>query len=453
MKIKSLILFLLLACLSLAAVDLPQLPVGYTPISVSITGYVDKPGIYQLSTQSRLSDALDLSRAELVNSLPMDNPLSMTEYKPWKAVADTIQTDLQALRSIRFTRGGKTEIYDLMKYMRTGDLSQNPLLKDGDAIHIPAIARTISIQGKINKPGDYEYIEGDKLGTLLELAQGLAPGADLARVTLYRYGADKRSFEARTLDLSSFEINPTIADLPLEDGDRIMIPEDAQYRRQWKVAVTGNVIAPGEYLISEESTLYDVLLQSGGPGVRGDLETAIYLNQTMNESPDPEFERLKKLSMGQMTPLEYNYLRAKLRQIRGKYAVDIQKIWDTRGAEGNIKLRDGDLLYVPEKLDMVWVSGQVKNPGLLPLEKGKKWKDYISAAGGFTNNRRTGGIRIIRASSGNWVKATDKIELKSGDMIFVPEKTDRDFWVEFKDVFLIASQIVTIVIGVQALTK
>ncbi|HRY84840.1 MAG TPA: SLBB domain-containing protein, partial [Candidatus Cloacimonadota bacterium] len=313
-----------------------------------------------------------------------------------------------------------------------------------------AVSKTVSIQGKINSPGDYEYIAGDKLGTLLELAQGLTPGADLARVILYRYTADKRNFETRILDLRGSD--PATLALPLEEGDRIMIPEDSEYRRQWKVSVTGKVTAPGEYLIGEETTLYDLLAQCGGPSQRGDLSTAIYLSQTMNESVDPEFERLKTLSMGQMTPLEYNYLRAKLRQIRGKYAVDIQKIWDSKGSEGDLKLRDGDLIYVPEKLDMVWVSGQVRNPGLLPLEKGKNWKDYVKAAGGFTNNRRAGGIRIIRASSGNWVKATDKIELKSGDIIFIPEKTDRDVWVDVKDIFLVVSQLVTIFVGVRALT-
>lgn len=452
MRIKSLFLILLLAWAALSAVDLPQLPVGYTPISVSITGYVDKPGIYTLSTSSRLSDAIELSRDQLMNTNPLLSAGTIPETRPWKAAPDSIQTDLQALRSIRFTRSGKSETLDLLKYYRTGELSQNPLLKDGDAIHIPAVIKTVSVQGKVNKPGDYEFITGDKLGTLLDLAQGITPGADLARVILYRYGADHRSFSTRLIDLSAMQSNSAVADLPLEEGDRVMIPEDSQYRRKWTVSITGNVTAPGEYLIDEDSTLYGLLLQSGGPSLRGDLGTAIYLSQTMNESPDPEFERLKNLSMGQMTPMEYNYLRAKIRQIRGKYSVDILKIWESKGAEGDLKLRDGDLIYVPEKLDMIWVSGQVKNPGLVPLEKGKKWRDYIASAGGFTNNRKTGSIRIIRASSGNWVKATDKIELRSGDIIFVPEKTDRDFWVDVKDIFLVVSQLVTIFVGVRALT-
>lgn len=453
MRSKSLILFLLLACIALAAVEIPQLPLGYTPISVSVTGYVERPGIYQLSTHHRLSDALELTKELKVGPFSTPIPEIEVELRPWKTGVDSTRADLQALRSIRFTRGGKTEVYDLLSYFRTGDISQNPLLRDGDAIHIPTIAKTISIQGMINKPGDYEFLNGDKLGMLIDLAQGLIPGADLARVSLYRYGTDKRSFETRTLDLRGYETNPTLAGISLEEGDRIMIPMDAEYHRKWKVSITGKVNAPGEYLIGENSTLYDVLLQAGGPGSRGDLGTAIYVNEMMNESPDPDFERLKKLSMSQMTPLEYNYLRSKMRQIKGKYGVDIQKIWDTKGSEGNITLRDGDLIYVPEKMDMIWVSGQVVNPGMRPLTAGKNWKEYIADAGGFTNNRKARGIRIIRASSGNWVKASNKIELKSGDMIFVPEKTDRDVWVDVKDIFLIASQIVTIVIGVRALTK
>ena len=100
---------------------------------------------------------------------------------------------------------------------------------------------------------------------------------------------------------------------------------------------------------------------------------------------------------------------------------------------------------------MVWVSGQVRNPGLIPYVEGKTWRYYVEAAGGFTNNRKFNGARVIRQSSGNWVKPTKSLVIRSGDTIFIPESTDRDIWLDIKDVVLLTSQVITIFLGVRTM--
>jgi hypothetical protein len=76
-----------------------------------------------------------------------------------------------------------------------------------------------------------------------------------------------------------------------------------------------------------------------------------------------------------------------------------------------------------------------------------KWKDYLASAGGYANNRKLQGTRIIRVHSGNWVKPTDNIKLNPGDIIFIPDKEERYFWADFKDFILVASQLITIVLA------
>jgi len=85
--------------------------------------------------------------------------------------------------------------------------------------------------------------------------------------------------------------------------------------------------------------------------------------------------------------------------------------------------------------------------------EGANWKYYIEAAGGYTNNRRYNGVRIIRAASGNWVKPSKNLPINPGDMVFVAEQTDRDIWTDIKDVVSLASQVVTIFIGIYAITS
>jgi protein involved in polysaccharide export with SLBB domain len=101
---------------------------------------------------------------------------------------------------------------------------------------------------------------------------------------------------------------------------------------------------------------------------------------------------------------------------------------------------------------MVEVSGQVVNPGLIPWVEGKNYEYYIALAGGYTNNKRWNGTRIISAASGNWVKPSKKLTLDPGDTIYVSEQDTYNTWNRFKDIMLIATQVITIFLGVRTLT-
>ena len=445
MKNKVLILLFLSLAIALAA----QYPssTAMMPINVSVTGFVANPGVYQLSVFSRLSDALELSRGKLPKP---DNPLLLTPLEQKAADEDSLYTHHQGLREVRLTRQGQSEIYDLLRFMRLGELEQNPLLKDGDVIWVPALDKQVSVSGSVYLPGDYHFVEGDRLGDILALCQGNTPEADLKRVLIYRYQPNGIDFETITQDISQLA-DPFQASFVLQDKDRIIIGKDSEQRRGWKVTISGAVKTPGDFLIDENTRLWDVLQLCGGATQRGDLVNAVLISGQFSEKLFPDLLRLREFTITQMTPLEYSYIRTYMRQLQGKYSVDLQETWDSQGDRSNPTLSDGDYIFVPERFDMIAVNGQVKNPGLVPYVEGKDWKYYIAASGGYTNNRKANGVRIIRDHAGNWVKPSKKLQLQPGDMIFVPEKTDRDTWTDVKDVALLASQILTIFLSLRAI--
>ncbi len=425
----------------------PQTPM----ISVGIAGYVDTPGMYRFPLGTHLSDAVNMvMMGEETSPPPVKDLISPRRT----AVLDTIPSPTipQSIRQITIRRDNIPKIYDLSRFLLLGEMSQNPLLKDGDNIIIKPVEHMVTISGAVVRPDEFEYLAGDKVGDLIAYAGGFKPEADLGKVILYRYDDNMVTFQTSRLDLSWYKEGPTSIDIPLRSGDRIMVPVNSQFRRSWKVTVEGHVHAPGEYLISDETTLYDILAQCGGPTSNGDLATAYVVNSYLHGKPDPDLERLKLLPISSMTPMEYNYMRTMMRQMRGKYSLNLQKTWDSQGNEHNTPMHDGDYIYVPERINMVWVSGQVRFPGLVPYVEGRKWKEYIAVAGGFTNNRRWGGVRIIRSHSGNWVKPDSKININPGDIILVAEQIDRDIWLDIKDVVLLTSQVLTIIIGIRAFT-
>ena len=460
---KSRLLLILLMSLSFLSALNPTPTEEIIPISVSLTGYVENPGVYQMTPVNRLSDLLLLNKIatlEKVEKTQILQEKSVVVPKPAELLSPpnpekekeniiTLENN-QGLRSIQITRSGKIETYDLMKFYRLGDISQNPFLKDGDVVFVPAIKYFISISGGINLPGELEFVEGDKLGTIIDLSLGFTFDADISKVQLYRYKENRIDYDVLNYDLKA---NPAFWDLPLKADDRILIFSDSEIRTRQRIKIYGQVKNPGEYVIDANTTLYEILQQAGGCTKRGDIKSMVYYNENISAEPDPYLELLMQRSMSDMTPLEYSYLRNNLMQLKGKYSIDPVKMINSEGKEANPYLLDGDRIYIPEKIDMVWVSGQVKNPGMISWVEGKDWDYYIQAAGGYTNNRKTGKGRIIRGNSGNWVKPGKNVAIRAGDTIFVPAQTDRSMWTDVKDIVTLTSSVVTIILGMRTFTR
>lgn len=459
MKTKHIALLLLILLSSLAwAQQMNVLPESAF-ITVGISGYVENPGTYKMLPVDRLSDLMTLATATPESMLPepvsQENDMDPKRLNPIPILRDEgamfpNYKQFRSLRNIRIVRSGEAQVYDLLAFYRMGDQSQNPYLRDSDQVHVPVIGSYISVNGSVGFPGDMEYREGDTLRKAVDLALGALPGADLSAVRLSIYNSADRSYQFRMLNLRA---EPGMWDYVLKPGDRVMLPYDAQFRNKIAVTVSGEFLRSGEYIVAENTSLWDLIELAGGLSKEADVSNAVILNKDYNLEPDPEFERLKMRNMLELTPLEYSYLKIKLRQAKGRYSVNFRKLFETEGKEGNMLLRNGDFVHIPQKLDMVWVSGQVRRPGLIPFKEGANWKYYVEQAGGYLSNRNRFGTRILRANSGNWVKASTKLEIRPGDVVMIPDNVDRHFWTDLKDFIGVTASAITILIGVQNLTK
>ena len=78
---------------------------------------------------------------------------------------------------------------------------------------------------------------------------------------------------------------------------------------------------------------------------------------------------------------------------------------------------------------------------------------YIAAAGGYNKRAKKGNVKIIKGKTGVWLDADEKVKIEEGDIIFVPEKKERDWWEMFKEGLLVTSQIATILFIVSNVSK
>ncbi|MDZ7371435.1 MAG: SLBB domain-containing protein, partial [candidate division KSB1 bacterium] len=146
-----------------------------------------------------------------------------------------------------------------------------------------------------------------------------------------------------------------------------------------------------------------------------------------------------------MDPFEKAYHRERARELKGLVSVDFVALFQKGKKEYDIALQDRDLIVVPPVENTVYVVGHVKNPGLLPYEPGKSYEYYIKRAGGYNSGAWSRRVKIKKAGTGELLSPR-KTHVEMGDMIFVPQRMERDTWATFRDIATLTTQISTIVL-------
>lgn len=403
--------------------------------SVSVVGAIDNPGVFLVHPSTRISEVVKIASAISDSLLPEE----FIEYSN---------------RNITLRRNGIDTRIDLKRFFVLGDEKNNPYLLDGDFVIVPVIQKRVLVEGAVNKPGSYELIDGDRVSDIIDLALSLKESAYLEKTEVVRYTKNGKKTESFFITLQNI-INNTNCDdnIILQNDDRIIIRFIPEFHEEKYITISGEVQFPGYYSIEEnETTLLEILEKCGGPTSLADLQNAFLQRRSIEDVMDTEFERLKEMLFEDMTVLEYEYFKTKSRELRGKFAIDFENLWNSKDKSSDIVLKNNDFIFLPDKSITITVSGHVKNPGLVKYVPGKNYLYYIEQAGGFSWNARKGKIRLIKADTGEWLKPKKDTFIEVRDMIFVPEKPDIDYWTLTKDIIKMSAEIATLIIVFKSIT-
>ncbi|OQY39674.1 MAG: hypothetical protein B6226_01405 [Candidatus Cloacimonetes bacterium 4572_65] len=460
------------------------------PISVSIVGNVDNPGVYIFDSNNRVSQAIQFIELQQLQdisyeikeatALQSDNlneaKLGLADDKSTQLVAYNNQKKLSGLkeaqkikeelnredfsltasssRRVFLLRGEETIELNLNNFFMTGDLNDNPYLLDNDIIRLIPIESKIFVEGEVHREGEFEILKGDRISDVLEFSLGLKPAADLNRVLLYRYAEGSSNLITIELDIEAIlENSNSESNILVLNDDRVVAYEKPVYHQKKSITIKGCVNYPGEYIIDANSTLLSVLECAGGPTAEADLNFALLIDKSNFDSYDPDLERLMSLNITTMSISEYSYYQTKLREISGQHYVNIEKLWSTKDSKYNRAVQDGDIIYIRRPALLVNVSGAVNTAGLQPWKAGLTWEEYIRNADGITSTALLGKVKIIRYKTGVWVNPKKDTVVNGGDEIFVPERKDLSTWDYVLEGLAVTAQVITIVLGVHTLTK
>jgi len=390
----------------------------FNSISVTIGGYFITTGTFPASPAERVDQFITRTYNYALKSREIDK--------------DAVEKILKfSKRNITLKRiSGEAVIIDLEKFRITGDFKFNPYLRNDDVLIIPPAnikVDFISIYGAVNVPQVMQFIEGDKLSDAILLAQGINPAYEnVTTAIISRLSTDGNTEEQISVNISD--------DPPLKRGDRIKIAAEEIQKKDYKVYVDGEVNYPGDIPITKNNTtLRDVFIKCGGTKQNADLNRAEIIrgsNVFRSTLFTEEFEyflmqRMSKISKEDSLSFAVDN---KLRFSRGNATINFNNVMEEGSVDGNFIVKDGDYIFIPEKLELVYIFGQVNSPGYVAFQEEKDFSYYIQKAGGVGLTAKKE-IYLIKGKTRSWIQCRKDTEIgiEPGDYIWVPKKPIHDF--------------------------
>ncbi len=415
-----------------------------------ISGLVLQPGMIRTNSLDRVSDVIERAGLMFVEKVINISAVQSTRG----LTREVIQNESNLIkrgasqRSIILNRGDTQIKIDLLRYRKLGDIDSNPYVRSGDHLHVPPYMGDIIIRGEVNDSDRYEYKPGDRIVDLINFGGGLTVLADTTKATLVRF--EEHGTVPVNVDIDLYDAifyNPDDPRYILNESDRLYVRTKFDFKVITSVYIDGQIKYNGEYpIMSGITTLSEIVKMAGGFTDKANLDEARLIRRTTSALRDLELDRLRRMSVSEMTEEEYDYFKSRNRSIRGEITIDFVKLFVEKDLSNDVTLRPNDSIFIPFERELVNISGAVNEPGFVKIESGADHRYYIEKAGGYKWDANKRKVRVIKAKTGQRFKLGKDVSIEGGDIIHVPEKTPINKWDVFRDTAQIFANVATVII-------
>ena len=375
-------------------------------VNVLVTGNAKNPGIYTLSGNANILQAISVAGG--INKFGSFREINLVRNN-------------EIIESL--------DVYDLLidaKY------NLKNRLRSGDVIFIESRKIVVTIDGAIRRPAKYELKENQNLGDVIDYANGFKQTADIENIYLERI-LDGTLKSIPIVNSTQFDSIKSI------DGDLIYIRE-YPYRQ---ATISGAVLKPGRYTMAAGESLDDLINKAGGFTENAYPFGAIFQNRdakTINKKAQEllyqEFlDNIIALSQQNVGGVDITPIVGLTQEINnlepnGRIVIDIEN----SEARGSLGIQEGDNLIVPEKTNNVYVYGEVSTEGSVMYAPNEGIDFFIDKSGGYKKYADNESIYILHPNgeTQRYSKRRNifenqprsSIKIYPGSVIFVPRKID-----------------------------
>lgn len=318
-----------------------------------------------------------------------------------------------------------------------GTVADIPLQKN-DILYVPSIndlkeEETVAIYGEVANPGTFLFSKNMTIEDLLVQAGGLLEEAATTRVEITRRIKDPKStsFSSVLGKTYTFDIKDGLVvggnseNFYLEPFDAVYIRRSPAYRRQQNVTVAGEVLFSGSYsLLKKNERLSDLVSKAGGVTPDAYVKGARLIRQLSDEERRRQNDAIRMARNGEGK----DSVSIQKLNLSETYTVgiDLEKALANPKSDFDLVLREGDVLYIPEYINTVKISGSVMYPNTVVYQRGKNLKFYINQAGGYGNMAKKKKVYVVYMNGTvSRLKARNSSAIEPGCEIIVPSKAEK----------------------------
>ncbi|MFO7826010.1 MAG: SLBB domain-containing protein [Cyclobacterium sp.] len=366
-------------------------------------------------------------------------------------------------------------------------------LKREDILNVPSIYDLkeefyVKISGEVNRTGVFQYGENMTVGDLIIKAKGFKESATNSVIEIASRVKDDQTGKIAAVNTISVNENLTLREeeknFKLSPFDHVFVRKSPGFEMEKVAEVEGEVVYPGKFALEKrDERISDVLKRAGGLNQFAYPKGATLIRRTEYYAKDGEEnqklenlesllrnldrdstvenaeaerqllerlerrvtlikeEKLKKRESSQemesFAEDRYTFLEgadSSVMEIAFReqelIGIELEKILEQPGSKYDLILQEGDVISVPKVLQTVRMRGEVLYPTTARYEEVRGFRNYISRAGGFTEEARKGRSYVIYANGD--VKRTNKFlfftffpKIEPGAEIIVPKKPER----------------------------
>lgn len=318
-----------------------------------------------------------------------------------------------------------------------GTVADIPLQKN-DILYVPSIndlkeEETVAIYGEVANPGTFLFSKNMTIEDLLVQAGGLLEEAATTRVEITRRIKDPKStsFSSVLGKTYTFDIKDGLVvggnseNFYLEPFDAVYIRRSPAYRRQQNVTVAGEVLFSGSYsLLKKNERLSDLVSKAGGVTPDAYVKGARLIRKLSDEERRRQNDAIRMARNGEGK----DSISIQKLNLSETYTVgiDLEKALANPKSDFDLVLREGDVLYIPEYINTVKISGSVMYPNTVVYQRGKNLKFYINQAGGYGNMAKKKKVYVVYMNGTvSRLKVRNSSAIEPGCEIIVPSKAEK----------------------------